>query len=286
MKALSRVLLLPLCLTAAAPPPALAPLPAARPIVIGTSYEIASTVLGGRRRINVALPAHYGEAGRRFGILYVLDGGEREDFLHIAAVAQITAAYGAGEELIVVGIEGVDRRHDLTSPSSVAADKARVPTGGGAAAYRTFLARELKPWVQAHFRTGGRSAIIGESLAGLFVLETFLKQPAAFDDYVAVSPSLWWNGGRLVDEAPAHLRAPRPSGRRLFLALETPAPPADAAARERAQQDRLDRALRTAIPAGRALTIWRSAEGHGTIYHPAAWQALRALYGANSQPPQ
>jgi predicted alpha/beta superfamily hydrolase len=252
-----------------------------RPIVIGSGYEMHSAVLGGPRRINVALPEHYGDPVRSFRVLYLLDGGEQEDFPHIATLARITAAYGQGEEMIVVGIEGVDRRHDLTSPSSVAADRARAPSAGGADAYRRFLSAELKPWVAARFRTDGRSALIGESLAGLFVLETYLKQPAAFDDYVAVSPSLWWNGGSLAEGAAADLRAPRPAGRRLFLALETPAPPADAAARERALQDRLEQALRNAVP---AVTILRSPEGHATIYHPAAWQALRALYAAPDRP--
>jgi predicted alpha/beta superfamily hydrolase len=255
-----------------------------RPIVAGTSYEIDSALLRGRRRINVALPRGYGQPGRSFPILYLLDGGEKEDFLPIAGLAQITAAYGAGEEMIVVGIEGVDRRHDLTSPSLIAADRERAPTAGGAEAYRRFLATELKPWVAAHFRTNGRSALIGESLAGLFVLETYLKQPAAFDDYVAVSPSLWWNGGRLVEEAAGDLRARRPQQRRLFLAFETPAPPADAAARERAQQDRLEAALRAAAPDRDSLTIVRSPEGHATIYHPVALQALRTLYATPPRP--
>jgi predicted alpha/beta superfamily hydrolase len=264
-------LLLFAALPAAAPPPVPDP---GRPIVIGTGYELPSAILGDRRRINVALPAHYGEPGRSFRVLYLLDGGEEEDFPHIATLAKLTAAYGQGEELIVVGIEGVDRRHDLTSPSAVAEDLKRAPTSGGAAAYRRFLVEELKPWISARFRTDGRSVIIGESLAGLFVLEIWLKAPAAFDDYIAVSPSLWWNGGRLANRAAVDLRAPRPPRRRLFLAFETPAPPADAAARERALQDRLEAALRAAPGA----EIVRSPEGHATVYHPAAWQALRALY--------
>ncbi|MBV9929959.1 MAG: alpha/beta hydrolase [Alphaproteobacteria bacterium] len=275
--------LLPLLVAAPAAdalPPA--PLPAGRPVTIGTSYEIASAVLGDRRRINVALPADYGRPGRRFAVLYLLDGGEREDFVHIAALTRIAAAYGQGEELIVVGVEGVDRRHDLTSPSSIAADRRRVPTGGGAEAYRHFLRGELKPWVAARFRTNGRSALIGESLAGLFVLETYLKRPELFDDYIAVSPSLWWNGGKLVDGAEADLSLPRPAGRRLFLAFETPAPPADAAARERAEQDRLAAALRRRPTPG--VTVARSPEGHGSVYHPAAWQALRTLYATSPAP--
>src|SRR5690349_9705422 len=67
---------------------------AGRPIVIGRSFELPSKVLGDTRRINVYLPDGYGTSGRSFPVLYLLDGGEKEDFLHIAGLAQITAAYG------------------------------------------------------------------------------------------------------------------------------------------------------------------------------------------------
>jgi hypothetical protein len=252
-----------------------------RPVVIGRSYALPSKLLGDVRRINVYLPEHYGEPGRTFPVLYLLDGGETEDFHHITGLAQITAAYGAGRELIVVGIEGVDRRHDLTSPSSLPEDRKLLPTSGGAAIYRRFLVEELKPWVAARWRTEGRTALMGESLAGLFVAETLLKAPASFDDYIAVSPSLWWNGGALSREAAADLRAGAFSGRRVWIAFDEPAPPAAQAARERAWQAQLEAAFAEVRPAGLAWKATRPGEDHGGIYHPAALRAFRDLYGAS-----
>ena len=38
----------------------------------------------------------------------------------------------------------------------------------------------------------------GESLAGLFVVETLLLEPDLFRGYIALSPSVWWNGGAAV----------------------------------------------------------------------------------------
>ncbi len=169
-----------------------APLPGTaevgRPIVIGQSYQLPSHVLGDTRVVNVYLPESYESGSGSYPVLYLLDGGEREDFVHIAALAQINAAYGQGQELVVVGVEGVDRRHDLTSPSAVAADRKSAPTSGGAASYRQFLIEELKPWVASHYRTTDRSALIGESLAGLFVLETILDRPNSFSDFISISP--------------------------------------------------------------------------------------------------
>lgn len=252
-------------------------------IIIGESFKLQSRVLGGSRTINVRLPGHYGLPGSRPTVLVLLDGGEREDFLHIAGLAQITSAWGEGRELIVVGVEGVDRRHDLTSPSSVASDLKAAPTSGGSAAYRRFLVDELKPWIDAHYPLHGSYAIIGESLAGLFVLETLLEEPTAFDDYISVSPSLWWNGGRMSLTAADRVRRVTPAGRRLWIGFDRPSPPADQAARERALQDGLVAALRSSAPAGLAWSAEHLDEGHSTVYHPAALRALRALYAIGGQ---
>ena len=56
------------------------------------------------------------------------------------------------------------------------------------------------------YRTTDERTIIGESLAGLFIVKTFLHDPGTFDHYIAFDPSLWWNHGALVDSAGVLLR--------------------------------------------------------------------------------
>ncbi len=277
--------LLPLGPAWAAPPtaPNAAPADDGRPIVIGRAYDLPAKILGDTRRINIYLPDHFGEAGLTFPVIFLLDGGEKEDFLHIAGLAQITAAYGAGRELIVVGIEGRDRRHDLTAPSDQPADRTLLPTAGGADAYRRFLTEELKPWAVARFPVA-RIALMGESLAGLFTAETLLKAPASFDDYIVVSPSLWWNGGALARAAAGDLARGGFAHRRAWIAFDDPAPPPEAAAKERAQQqaladafaratppdtglegDAAGRGARRDLPPGRAGGVSRSLRGVGRV---------------------
>lgn len=246
------------------------------PIVIGRSYALQSQVLGDTRRLNVYLPAHYGDASRRFPVLVLLDGGEQEDFHHITGLAQVTAFNGAVEELIVVGIEGADRRRDLTSPSSDPEDVKLAPTAGGAAAYRRFLVEEVKPWIAAHYRVSGRYGLIGESLAGLFTVETLLRAPKSFDDYIAASPSLWWDKQNLSREAAADFAKGGFQGRALYLGFGG----------EGAQmQDAIDR-IRAAAQKAPGLALHydvRLAERHDTIYEPTAIAALRTLYATKAQ---
>lgn len=254
-----------------------------RPIIVGRAYQLQSPILGDKRVINVSLPEHYNDPKRSFPLLILLDGGEHEDFVHIAGLAQINAAYGNGQEVILIGVEGVDRRHDLTSPSSAPADQKVAPNAGGAVAYRRFLEAELKPWAVARYRTNGRTALMGESLAGLFVLDTFLDQTASFSDYISVSPSLWWDDGRLARETTSKLRRLDASNRNLWIAFDVPAPPEALARKERQQQRLLKRALRAARNPQLSWSAIRLDETHGEIFHPAALLAFRALFGKRTE---
>jgi predicted alpha/beta superfamily hydrolase len=126
------------------------------------------------------------------------------------------------------------------------------------------------PAVQARYRTTDESAIVGESLAGLFVVETFLLEPDLFDTYIAFDPSLWWNGGDLVERAGQRVGAA--TGRSLYLASSGQQEIAALTAR-------LADALAGRPPPG---TTWHyepmPSESHATIYHPAALRAFRRLF--------
>jgi predicted alpha/beta superfamily hydrolase len=180
--------------------------------------------------------------------------------------------------MLIVGVENIERRHDLTTPTTVEDDLKAAPHAGGADKFRAFLGTELKPYVAAHYRVTAESAFIGESLAGLFVLDTLLVEPALFDSYISVDPSLYWNDQAIVRSAPARLAAWSGGSKRLYLATadwkETP----DLAAVMLA-------AMATARPGG---LTWQYQplpdEHHNTIYPVAALRALRALFPAPARP--
>ena len=172
------------------------------------SFTIASRAVGEVRTVNVYVPPAYASApSTAFPVLYMPDGGMQEDFPHIVTTVDSLIRLGRIPATLVVGIENTQRRRDLTGPTTVAADSAIAPRVGGSAAFRTFIRDELMPEVRRRYRTTDATAIVGESLAGLFVVETFLLEPALFDRYIAVDPSLWWNGGALVAGAEPRVAA-------------------------------------------------------------------------------
>ncbi|MDG6077652.1 alpha/beta hydrolase [Erythrobacter litoralis] len=253
------------------------------PLAIGTIYTIESDILeGGKRKITVRLPAEYvNEPDRRFPVVYLLDGGPEQDFAHIAGIAQSREMNYSFEPFILVGIQSVNRRHELAPPVVDPApyEEALQATPGGSPDYRRFLRKELKSMIEAQYRTDGHDAVMGESLAGLFVIETLLEDPTLFDDYIAISPSMWWEQMKYGREAADYFAAAPTGERRLYLTSATEG------AWHREGTERLIAALRNAAPKGLQWTFVEGAdsETHGTIYHPMALDAFRALYGTPSR---
>jgi predicted alpha/beta superfamily hydrolase len=242
------------------------------PLVIGETFTINSRILGESRRINVYFPPGYAEAPHaRFPVLYMPDGGLAEDFLHVAGLVQVCVGNGTMRPFLLVGIENTQRRRDLTGPTENANDKKIAPRVGGAKAFRSFIRRELMPQVKARYRTGKETAIVGESLAGLFVVETFLLEPDLFDTYIAVDPSLWWNDQQLVNDAARHFRAWPKLARTLYLASSD-------------EKEIAETTQKLATILGRvapSTVHWHyekmPEEKHSTIFHPAALKAFRAV---------
>lgn len=268
----------PLCLSAPGYAQVTTPPPIAGgvPIHAGVSYSLRSEILGDDRQINVWLPPDYSQSEATYTVLYLLDGALDQDFHHIAGLAQLGSLSWTYGPLIVVGVETKDRRAELTPKASDLRYLQAFPQSGDAERFRRFLEIEVLPFVEGRFRAGPRRALMGESLGGLFVVDTLLDQPSLFHDYVAVSPSLWWDDRLPLNDAARRLRAAEGAGRRLFLAV------ADEGG---TMQQGVDK-LREALGDSRAETIeWRysdrsSIATHATVYHSAAEEALRWLYPA------
>lgn len=241
----------------------------ADPLVIGETFTIDSQIMGETRRINVYLPAGYG-AGERFPVLYMPDGGIAEDFLHVAGLVQVSSGNGTMRPFILVGIENTERRRDLTGPTENEQDKKIAPRVGSSALFRAFIRKELMPAITARYRTTSERAIVGESVAGLFVVETLLLEPDLFDTYIAFDPSLWWNDRKLLAAAPLRLQAIREKKTLYF-----------AGSRDAAVED-TDPFARMLDQHAPPRIHWHyermTEEQHATIYHPAALRAFRAVF--------
>lgn len=197
------VLLFWLMVPALGQPPALGQQTNPVSFTLGSSQKLQSRALAETRELNVYLPEDYSaDSTTTYPVIYLLDGSANEDFIHVAGIVQFLTMIEAIPKSILAGIVNVDRRRDFTFPTRIAQDKKSFPTTGSSAKFIDFLETELQPFVQRTYRTNGIRTIIGQSLGGLLAVEILLKKPTLFDNYMIVSPSLWWDNESLLTKAP------------------------------------------------------------------------------------
>lgn len=250
----------------------------AAPLVIGETFTLDSKILSETRRINVYMPPGYSQsADMRVPVLYMPDGGMAEDFLHVAGLVQVSVGNATVRPFLLVGIENTQRRRDMTGPTDVESDKKIAPRVGGSAEFRSFIRNELMPEIKKRYRTTSETAIVGESLAGLFVVETFLLERDLFDTYIALDPSLWWNNQKLVKNAPESLRMKPEVKKTLYFASSDEKGISEVT-------KRFSEILEKSAPSS---LNWHyekmPEEHHSTIYHPAALKAFRAVFKPTNQ---
>lgn len=143
-----------------------------------------------------------------YPVMYVLDANANFGTVVEAYRRQSRGRPGRSPSpMVIIGIgypteEPYDfkrRVYDLTPPASDENLPKRPggrawPKSGGADEFLSFMQNELKPLVEKRFRIDqSRQSIFGHSLGGLFVLHALFTQPDSFSDYLAASPSVWWN---------------------------------------------------------------------------------------------
>lgn len=177
------------------------------PVPKHQTIEIQSALLKEKRIINIWTPPSYDSLTDSLPVMYMADGGVKEDFYHIVHTFDSLIGAKAIPPFILVGIENTVRRRDLSGPTEVAKDKEIAPVVGGAATFSAFIQEELIPKINTTYRTTAKKGILGESLSGYFVMECLFERPELFDYYIAFDPSIWWNNSYYVRMAAQKLEA-------------------------------------------------------------------------------
>lgn len=203
--------------------------------------------------------------------LYILDG-ER----WLPTFTQLTedaAARHAVAPLILVGIgyrniaaTAAARKHDFTPAFG------RPPGAtGGADAYIDALRRDIIPYAEAHLPIDTATrGVAGHSFGGLLATYALMRAPDLFDRYLIISPSLWFDGGKIFT-----LTLPSaPHARSIYLASNS----------ENTQTSKMTRDVRrlnTLLLADHSIAVSQSVflnKSHDAVVEPAARTALPQLF--------
>ncbi len=139
--------------------------------------------------------------GRQPTPVYALDAG-----IEFGAVASLSRMMRWGGEIppvLAVGIGYPDealafrddiRSFDLTPTANPGLDRSPPRKHGGGPAFRRFLTEVVRPTIERRYAVSPEnSVLVGHSLGGLFTIDTMISAPTSFRNYLAISPSLWWD---------------------------------------------------------------------------------------------
>ena len=166
-----------------------------------THQAFHSDFLPDDRDVTIFLPPGYEASDERYPVLYLHDGQNLFDpeaafvkgqHWRVGETATALIESARVPPLIIVGINntGARRLHEYTQTYD------RRRGGGGAQAYGHLIVRELKPFVDARYRTlpdAANTGLGGSSLGGLVSLYLGLEHPDVFSKLAVMSPSVWWD---------------------------------------------------------------------------------------------
>lgn len=258
------------------------------PFVLGVIENLKSEVLGENRVLNIYLPEGYRENDTtKYPVVYLLDGSADEDFIHISGLYQFNSFPWVKRvpRSIVVGLATVDRRRDFTYPTTIEKDRNLYKTAGHSANFISFIEKELQPFIERKFNVSGIRTIIGQSLGGLLATEILFTKPRLFDQYIIVSPSLWWDNGSLLTQEPSLLKENFSKPIQVYIGVgkEGLVPGDNPRVMEVDANLLADKIKKTKSKTVSVYFDYLPEEDHGTILHQAVSNALRLLNPASTE---
>jgi predicted alpha/beta superfamily hydrolase len=182
--------------------------------------------------IDVTLPYNY-QVGESYPVLYYLDAWWLDEL--IKGSYKIANRSKKVASVILVGIyrEGNEdawhrqRNYDLTpTPFGQKESKITMMMGtqivnhentGGASGLLTFMEDRLSPALKRSYSIdASQSTLLGHSLGGLFGMYAFLQASPIINNYLLISPALWWDGQNALNQLDS-AKLNELKGKRLFV---------------------------------------------------------------------
>ena len=182
------------------------------PIKNSSVTELTSKFTHQSYDLYISFPNHYENSGKQYPVLVVLDA--EVNFGAVSYIVQRLIKDEIIPEILVVGIayQGETEEEDYysirgrdltpTADESYGREHKLNAGTGGAEDFIKFLSFEFFPYLANNYpiKSEGKS-LYGHSFGGLFGVHTMLNHSNIFDNYILLSPSLWWNHSQILKDA-------------------------------------------------------------------------------------
>jgi len=139
----------------------------------GHQYKIQSKILEEERQLLIYVPEEYIKSTEKFPVIYIFDGNKH--YKHAVTTIETLQKNGQIPASIIVAItnnKGTHMRDFVNERDN----------------FLNFVKQEVQSFVAKKFRVNGYKTLFGHSRPGALVLETLIKDPDGFDNYIAANP--------------------------------------------------------------------------------------------------
>ncbi len=190
---------------------------------IGKSIIINSKILSQRRKIFIYKPQIDTFSKTPLPVLYMMDG---ENIRMVAGIVDSLINNGDFPPMIIVGIANYkDERTNDLSPVPLTTNQYFTATkSGGGNLFLKFIKDEVIPLVNKDYKTSNEKILFGHSLGGLMSVYCLFMYPELFNNYIAVSPSLWWENEFMMQKADSLFKIKNYTNKNIFISDGTEDP--------------------------------------------------------------
>ncbi len=147
---------------------------------IGSSVSIHSKILNESRELLIYSPKQANDRRIKFPFIYLLDA----EALFLMTVSAVKFMNGGSSmprmpEAYIVGLVNTNRSRDMPVPQEI--DKTN-----GASNFYDFITREIIPYINKNYTTGGLNILAGHSQGALFATYAALRDPKLFQFVIAM----------------------------------------------------------------------------------------------------
>lgn len=185
-------------------------------INIGFKDSLQSTILQENRPLSIYLPpSYFSKPKQNYPVLYILDG--EYNFLYVSGILELQAGIAENiPEMILVAISGKGSKKYKENCKPFVQG---IQDSGNADQVLEFIEKELTPYIESKYRTLDYKILAGHSIGGLFIINAALKKPSLFNNYIAISPALWWEDNAINTVAKNIYESKSPTKANVYVSL-------------------------------------------------------------------
>ncbi len=169
--------------------------------------SLVSQVNGINYNLYIHLPKNYKSSTKHYSVIYLLDADY--SFLLAKQIIEHLSERNRIDEYIIIGIAYSNFEYKKNRTRDYTPRYVRnggygpeyQKFSGGASKFYQFIHEELMPYLTSNYRVNKSTTFVGHSFGGLFGIYLLLNHPETFDNYIIVSPSLWYDNHLLLEVA-------------------------------------------------------------------------------------